>query len=273
MSTRKWGITAFLLCTPGLLSQTAIDLRTQVKNVDFSSAISTRPIKTGTVLPALCAPGEVFFKTDVSAGQNLYGCTATNIWSTLSSSGGGAVSAVFGRTGGVTGQEGDYALTQLSDVSAKKGNTSTVQMSGGGAVNADDCAKFDTNGNLVSAGVGCGTGSASIKAGTGMVVTSSMGQITVAADPAVIPMVLIASVTTDFAAVAPQTCGEQTFVLPGAAVADSVAAGWPGSLVAGLSGMMRVSAPGIISIRLCNVTAAAVDPPAGEFRATLLRSL
>jgi len=63
-----------------LAAQTQIDLRTQTKNVDFTAANSTRPIKTGTVLPATCVPGDMFFKTNAQAGENLYGCPAANTW-------------------------------------------------------------------------------------------------------------------------------------------------------------------------------------------------
>jgi hypothetical protein len=38
-----------------------------------------RPIRTGIALPATCAPGDLFFKTDAPAGSNLYGCSA-NAW-------------------------------------------------------------------------------------------------------------------------------------------------------------------------------------------------
>jgi hypothetical protein len=37
-------------------------------------------ILRGTSLPGTCAVGRVFFKTDAPAGQNLYGCTATDTW-------------------------------------------------------------------------------------------------------------------------------------------------------------------------------------------------
>ncbi len=67
-------------------AQTKIDLRTQGKSVDFSAATSTKPSKTGTAFPATCSIGETFFKTDAAAGANLYGCTATNIWTVQSSS-------------------------------------------------------------------------------------------------------------------------------------------------------------------------------------------
>jgi len=69
--------------------QTSIDLRTQSKSVDFSAASSSRPWKTGTALPAQCSVGDSFFKTDAPAGQNLYACTVTNVWTLLSGSGGG----------------------------------------------------------------------------------------------------------------------------------------------------------------------------------------
>lgn len=55
-------------------AQTAVDLRTQSRNVDFSGAASTKPFKTGTALPSKCAVGETFFKTDAPAGQGLYAC-------------------------------------------------------------------------------------------------------------------------------------------------------------------------------------------------------
>src|SRR4051794_22293232 len=60
--------------------QTQIDLRTQGKNIDFSTAASTRPSKTGTSLPAACSTGETYLKTDAPAGKNLYVCTAAGVW-------------------------------------------------------------------------------------------------------------------------------------------------------------------------------------------------
>jgi hypothetical protein len=61
--------------------QTQIDMRTQGKNIDFSSAARTRPSKTGTSVPSVCTIGETFVKTDAVAGKNLYICTATDVWS------------------------------------------------------------------------------------------------------------------------------------------------------------------------------------------------
>ncbi|MCU1260487.1 MAG: hypothetical protein JWO80_3372 [Bryobacterales bacterium] len=66
--------------------QTTIDLRTQSKSVDFSAASATKPLKTGTVLPASCGTGELFFQLGAPAGKNTYGCIAPNTWTLQSGS-------------------------------------------------------------------------------------------------------------------------------------------------------------------------------------------
>ena len=101
------------------MGQTKIDLRTQTKSVDFSGANSTKPSKTGTALPPSCDVGETFLKTDAVPGQNFYACTATNVW-TVQGGGsgggtGGAVGSVFGRTGAVAAQSGDYTAAQVTN--------------------------------------------------------------------------------------------------------------------------------------------------------------
>lgn len=58
---------------------------------DISGKTSTKPVKTGTSDPATCGIGELLFRTDVTAGSNLKGCTATNTWTTQG--GGGGASA------------------------------------------------------------------------------------------------------------------------------------------------------------------------------------
>ncbi len=107
------------------MGQTKIDLRTQTKSVDFSGANSTKPSKTGTALPANCDVGETFLKTDAVPGQNLYACTATNVWTVQGGGGGtgGAVSSVFGRTGFVTAQPGDYTASQVTNAVDKTAAT------------------------------------------------------------------------------------------------------------------------------------------------------
>jgi hypothetical protein len=77
-------------------AQTQLDLANQSKNVDFSGAISTKPAKAGTAIPASCTLGEAFFKTNAPAGQNLYGCTSTNTWTLM---GGAAMDSQLGDFG------------------------------------------------------------------------------------------------------------------------------------------------------------------------------
>ena len=57
--------------------------------VDFTGSTATAPMKSGTALPASCSVGQAFFKTDATAGQNIYLCTATNTWTQVQGGGGG----------------------------------------------------------------------------------------------------------------------------------------------------------------------------------------
>jgi hypothetical protein len=63
--------------------QTLVDLRTQSKSIDFSAAVSTKPITVGTSLPTNCTTGQMFFRSSAVAGANLFGCTSTNTWTAL----------------------------------------------------------------------------------------------------------------------------------------------------------------------------------------------
>ena len=71
--------------------QTALDLKAPLASPTFtgafdaSGATTTKPIKTGTVLPGTCATGETFFKTDATAGSNISTCIA-NVWTTVAGS-------------------------------------------------------------------------------------------------------------------------------------------------------------------------------------------
>ena len=88
-------------------AQTQVDLRTQSKNVDFSAATSTKPFRTGTLLPGTCSVGETFFKTDAAAGQNLFACTAANTW-TLES-GASGIPSMSGNANRVLATDGTIA--------------------------------------------------------------------------------------------------------------------------------------------------------------------
>ena len=69
-------------------AQTRVDIRSQSKSVDFSAADSTKPFKTGTVLPASCSTGEAFFKSDAAPGANIYLCLTPNAWTQVAAGSG-----------------------------------------------------------------------------------------------------------------------------------------------------------------------------------------
>lgn len=101
-------------CWQPAWGQTQIDLQAQGKNVDFSGAPTTRPLKSGVALPSTCAVGDMFFLTNVAAGANLYGCTSTNAW-TLESSGSGGGSSV-------------QNASQLTDLAATYSSSTTLEI-------------------------------------------------------------------------------------------------------------------------------------------------
>ncbi len=121
---RVWGVGLVLTLAGGIYGQTTVNGgRVFTGNLDASAAATTKPARTGTTLPATCGTGEQFFLTSATPGQNIYVCTATNTWT----QGAGAVASVFGRTGAVTGQSGDYSFSQLS------GSAGLNQLAQGGA--------------------------------------------------------------------------------------------------------------------------------------------
>jgi uncharacterized protein YdbL (DUF1318 family) len=126
-----WPLIIFALLM-GMVSlasaQTRIDLRTQAKSVDFSAAGSTKPSKTGTTIPATCSVGETFLKTDATAGQNLYVCTATNVW-TLQ---GSAIPSVIGFANTVLATDGTALIWKAlgGDASGTPGALTVAKIQG-----------------------------------------------------------------------------------------------------------------------------------------------
>jgi hypothetical protein len=111
----------------------------------------------------------------------------------------------------------------------------------------------------------------SLQAGTGIVTAEAGGQTTVSVDGAVVPTYSRNSASLDFPLIGSNTCStDLTLSVPGAAVGDAVAAGWPSGLEAGLTGTMRVSAAGQVSIRLCAV-GRDVNPANAVFSAVVIR--
>ena len=76
---RRLAIIGLVMALP-MGAQTKISLKTQARGFDLSGLDVVRPFPVSTFLPPTCAVGEVRFKTNVPAGQNLYTCTSANTW-------------------------------------------------------------------------------------------------------------------------------------------------------------------------------------------------
>src|SRR5581483_2671256 len=101
---------------------------------DFRSAAVTRPFRALAFasFPASCtAMQDMLVRTDpATAGQVIYICNASgNGWVLVGDGGGaGAVSSVFGRTGAVVAQAGDYTAAQVTNaVSTAPSADQTIQ--------------------------------------------------------------------------------------------------------------------------------------------------
>ena len=77
------------LLAASVWAQTRTDLKSQSKNVDFSGAVYARPIPVGTTLPATCSVGSMFFKSDATAGANIYACVVADTWAVEAGGGSG----------------------------------------------------------------------------------------------------------------------------------------------------------------------------------------
>jgi hypothetical protein len=141
-----------------LIGQTKIDLRTEGKSVDFSTAASTKPAKLGMSLPGACTTGDMFFNSASPPGQNLYGCTSTNTWS-LEVTGGGVTTA-----------------SQLADFGVTLANPTTLNI-GAFCAPANPCnARF---GSVVYSILNSATATVSAGTGTAFIYIASSGQFTV----------------------------------------------------------------------------------------------
>ena len=113
--------------------------------------LSPRKSATYTTLPATCVVGETAFKSDATAGQNLFGCTATNTW---------------------TQQAGGSAATSLSgltDLQASRTSSSVLTLAAGNA-------KIGSSTSAFSAATGTLSGTSD--SGTTYVYVSSAGTLT-----------------------------------------------------------------------------------------------
>jgi hypothetical protein len=127
-------------------AQTQVDLRTQGKNVDFATAPSTKPVKTGVSVPLTCSVGELFFLTSAIAGSNLYACVATNSWALEAGGSGGSGAVTIQLDGALVGTRaienlvnGTGVLTTAVDTGVRinvQGSADTAVMLTGAAAQA-----------------------------------------------------------------------------------------------------------------------------------------
>jgi hypothetical protein len=142
---------------------TQLDLHFQSRDIDFSAATATKPFKSGTTFPSVCAVGEMFFLLNAPAGSNLYACTSLNAWTLEAPSGSGG-----GSGASMASQLGDFAVTRTS---------ATVLTIGANCSVTTPCTvRF---GSLVYSFAS--VGSVTVSAGTGLayIYVSSAGALTI----------------------------------------------------------------------------------------------
>jgi hypothetical protein len=146
-SNRNIRIISAVMLTPfASRAQSQVDLANQTRNVNFSNAPFTRPVKTGTAQPVTCTIGDLFFNTAAPAGQNLYACVGSNTW-TLETGGGSGGGSPAGSNGDFqrnnSGSLGAANINQNSDgsLNASAGVTepapSLPTYNAGGTTNCD----------------------------------------------------------------------------------------------------------------------------------------
>src|SRR5215472_5003620 len=95
---RKFCLSILLMAPPVVLGQQGSfpDPTHQFrKNLDVGDWTLVRPFRTGSLLPATCIVGEMFFKTDAASGSNTYGCVAINSWAAQGNANASASDAVM----------------------------------------------------------------------------------------------------------------------------------------------------------------------------------
>ena len=241
-----------------LHAQTAIDLRTQAKNVDFSQAAATKPNKSGTALPATCGVGETFFLTSAPAGGNLYGCAAANAWSPLGSGAGSLPAAnmpgqVLAWTGASWQAKSSCGRERVADILRDRGwelrgtiRDASVSMAGRKHGKGDPPAQYcDASGGTCYAlsGIEAVARVSSLGVATVRVCNlSGASQALPAANYSLVPYAGGGTtVGISFPAITDGGCSTQTIVVPGVTAASAVALGLPPVLEPGL---IVTAAPG-----------------------------
>ncbi len=138
----------------GTQAQTLVDLRTQSKSVDFTAASTTKPMKTGPILPAACGLGEAFFDTNAPAGSNFYLCTSQNSWTLQTGTPGPAGAAGPAGPNGPAGANGangaNGALAVIQNAGTNLPVESILNFTGGGCTDNPSNSRTDCSGAGIS---------------------------------------------------------------------------------------------------------------------------
>ncbi len=128
----RWTAIGVAAAVATLWGQTQVDLRTQSKSVDFTAAGVTKPMSAGTVLPASCTSGQMYFLESAPVGANIYACTSANVWTAEGSPAGSGLPPVSGEAGAVLTTNGTNVLwTPMSgDVAGAPGAATVVGLQG-----------------------------------------------------------------------------------------------------------------------------------------------
>jgi len=139
---------ALLVCLVGAAhAQTLVDLRTQSKSVDFTTANTTKPMKAGSILPAACGVGEAFFQTAAPAGSNLYLCTSQNSWTLQSGTAGPTGPTGPNGPSGPTGPTGSNgAIARVQNGGTNLPVEGTLNFTGGGCTDDPTNSRTDCTG-------------------------------------------------------------------------------------------------------------------------------
>jgi hypothetical protein len=79
------------------------------------------------------------------------------------------------------------------------------------------------------------------------------------------------SAALDFASISAQGCATLTITAAGALADNPVAPSWPPSLEAGLVGIMHITGNDTVTVRLCNITASAIDPAGRTYAGRVIK--
>jgi len=272
-----------------------------------SGASRSAPAQTGTSLPATCTVGDQYFKSDASAGQNLYGCTATNTWTQQAGSGTvyyqtiqdngtaktqrPAVNYIAGANVTLTIADDGPTRTNVTIASSGGGGTGVGRQSLGatwtsipdGACQAQTATWTGiTTSDTVSLGAPSGLTSGLLPTGyvsaadtvTIRVCNLSGGPLTPGSltfNGTLAVYNLSGSSSINFSLISDGACAANTFSLTGVAAGDPVVPKWPSTLEAGLLGSMVATATDTVQVRLCNLSGADVDPASQSFGASIAK--